>query len=181
MIDLNNDLNTKYNNEKDYQTSEYQRGYDRMQFLEDLLAKARDDRIKSLEDQLKPVDEQIEKNFVDLESEKNARVAKEREILENLAEESRKIEEAILQEQEERLEQQGELVDKLSEELSRQRSRIEQIKADTLGEFQKDKRDMDKEMDNRFEHQDRTIKDISNLISTFQKTLKAVGGKQDQQ
>jgi hypothetical protein len=49
-----------------------------------------------------------------LESEKNARVAKEREILENLAEESRKIEEAILQEQEERLEQQGELVDKLN-------------------------------------------------------------------
>jgi len=36
-----------------------------------------------------------------------------------------------------------------------------------MGEFQKDKRDMDKEMDNRFEHQDRTIKDISNLISTF--------------
>jgi hypothetical protein len=49
-----------------------------------------------------------------LESEKNARVAKEREILENLVEESRKIEEAILQEQEERLEQQGELVDKLN-------------------------------------------------------------------
>jgi hypothetical protein len=33
---------------------------------------------------------------VDLENEKNARVAKEREILENLAEDSRKIEEAIL-------------------------------------------------------------------------------------
>jgi hypothetical protein len=46
-------------------------------------------------------------------------------FLENLAEESRKIEESILQEQEERLEQQGELVDKLNEELSRQRTRIE--------------------------------------------------------
>ena len=119
----------------------------------------------------------MDKNFKDLEQEKNARVAKEREILENLAEESRKIEEAIFTEQEERLEQQGEMVDKLNGELSRQRQRIEQIKTDTIGEFNKDKRDIEKEMDNRYEHQDRTIRDISHFISTFQKTLKAVGGK----
>ena len=60
---------------------------------------------------------------------------KEREILENLAEESRKIEEAIITEQEERLEQQGELMTKLKDELQRQRLRIEQIKEDTIGEF----------------------------------------------
>ena len=69
-----------------------------MQYLEDLLNKEREDRIKSLDDQLKPIKEQMDKNFVDLETEKNARVQKEREILENLAEDSRKIEEAILTE-----------------------------------------------------------------------------------
>ena len=47
----------------------------------------------------------MDKNFRELEAEKNARVTKEREILENLGEESRKIEEAILVEKEERLEQ----------------------------------------------------------------------------
>ena len=77
----------------------------------------------------------MDKNFSDLEAEKNARIQKEREILENLAEESRKIEEAIITEQEERLEQQGELVNKLNDELKRQRERIEQIKTDTIGEF----------------------------------------------
>lgn len=46
----------------------------------------------------------MDKNFKDLETEKNARVQKEREILENLGEESRKIEEAIQQEQEDRQE-----------------------------------------------------------------------------
>ena len=66
----------------------------------------------------------MDKNFVDLEAEKNARVQKEREILENLAEESAKIEEAIITEQEERLEQQGELVQKLNSELQRQRDKI---------------------------------------------------------
>ena len=75
-----------------------------MTFLENLLAKERSDRIQSLNDQLDPVRAQMNKNFGDLEAEKNARVAKEREILDNLAEESSKIEEAIVIEQEERLE-----------------------------------------------------------------------------
>ena len=146
--------------------------------LENMLAKERSDRIQSLNDQLAPINAQMDKNFVDLEAEKNARVQKEREILENLAEESEKIEEAIITEQEERLEQQGELVEKLNTELQRQRDKITQIKTDTLGEFEKDKRDIFKEMDNRYAHQDRTVRDISHFISTFQLTLKAVGGKE---
>ena len=149
-----------------------------MTFLENLLAKERSDRIQSLNDQLDPVRAQMNKNFVDLEAEKNARVAKEREILDNLAEESSKIEEAIVIEQEERLEQQGQLVRKLNTELQRQRDKIEQIRTDTLGEFEKDKRDIFKEMDNRYEHQDRTVQNIKHFISTFQLTLKAVGGKE---
>ena len=67
-----------------------------MQALEDMLAKEKADRIQSLNDQLDPINEQMDKNFVDLEIEKNARVQKEREILENLNEESRRIEEAII-------------------------------------------------------------------------------------
>lgn len=178
MKETDEDLTNKFNTENQYQQDEYKRGYDRMQQLEDLLQKERDDRIKSLNDQLAPMEAQMEKNFVDLEAEKNARVQKEREILDNLIEEGRKIEDAIMTEQEERLEQQGELMTKLNDELKRQRQRIEQIKTDTIGEFEKDKRDITKEMENRYEHQDRTIKDISHFISTFQKTLKAVGGKE---
>ena len=125
-----------------------------------------------------PINAQMDKNFLELIAEKNARVQKEREILENLAEEGRKIEEAIMTEAEERLEQQGELMTKLNDELKRQRKRIEQIKTDTIGEFEKDKRDITKEMENRYDHQDRTIRNITHFISTFQKTLKAVGGKE---
>ena len=46
---------------------------------------------------------------------------------------------------------QGELVEKFNTELDRQRTKIERIKQDTLDEFAKDKRDITKEMDNRFE------------------------------
>jgi hypothetical protein len=62
---------------------------------------------------------------------------------------------------------QGELVDKLQTELGRQRQKIERIKADTLAEFTKDRADVNKEMQNRFEQQDRVIRDISHFISTF--------------
>lgn len=177
LQELDQELEDKFNTEEDYQQSEYTRGYDRMQALEDMLAKERDDRISSLNDQLAPICAQMDKNFADLEAEKNARVQKEREILSNLEEESAKIEEAINNEKEERLDQQGDLMNKLGTELQRQRDKIAQIKTDTLGEFEKDKRDIYKEMDNRQEHQDRTIKNISHFISTFQLTLKAVGGK----
>ena len=72
---------------------------------------------------------------------------------------------------------QGDLVEKLENELSRQKEKIERIKKDTLGEFEKDRGDITKEMDCRFDHQDRTVRNISHFISTFQATLKAVGGK----
>ena len=119
LKDLDTEMENKFNEENEYQQSEYKRGNDRMTQLENMLAKERADRISSLDNQLAPIKAQMNKNFVDLESEKNARVQKEREILENLAEESAKIEEAIITEQEERLEMQADLVEKLQTELQR--------------------------------------------------------------
>ncbi len=46
-----------------------------------------------------------------------------------------------------------------------------------MTEFSKDKNDIEKEMDNRFAHQDEMVRNIQHFISTFQKTLKAVGDK----
>ena len=62
-----------------------------MQHLEDYLAKERSDRIESLDSQLTPINEGIDKAFQDLEAERNARVQKEREILELLADEANKV------------------------------------------------------------------------------------------
>ena len=118
-----------------------------MQHLEDELARERSDRIQSLEDQLNPIRKGMAKEFSNLETEKNERVAKEREILQNLHDEGRKIEDSIKTEKEQREEMQKDLVDKLMNELARQKLKIERIKTDTLGEFDKDRRDIGKEMD----------------------------------
>ena len=157
MKDLNDELTVKFNDETDYQHSEIKRGNDRMQFLEELLAKEKEDRIESLDTQLAPINEQIDKAFIDLEDERNSRVQKEREILELLQDEANKVDDAITTEQEGRQERQAELTEKLNTELKNQKDRIETIKTNTLGEFKKDHADMQKEMDNRFEHQDRVV------------------------
>ena len=120
-------LTTKFNDEENYQHSEIKRGNDRMQALEDLLQKERDDRIESLDSQLNPINSGIEQAFKNLEAERNARVQKEREILELLQEEANKVEDAINTEQEGRLERQADLTEKLGNELKRQKNRIEQI------------------------------------------------------
>ena len=152
MADLHEELSTKFNEETQYQHSEIKRGNDRMQALEDLLNKEREDRIESLDSQLNPINEQIDKAFADLDVERSTRVQKEREILELLQDEANKVEDAITTEQEGRLERQAGLTEKLDKELASQREKIEKIKTNTLGEFRKDHADMSKEMDNRFEH-----------------------------
>ena len=69
-----------------------------------MLKKEREDRIRSLDEQLAPIHDEMDLDFVNLEAERTARVQKEREILENLAENAHKIEEAIMTEKEERQE-----------------------------------------------------------------------------
>ena len=48
-----------------------------------------------MDTQLEPINAAIDKGYQDLEAERNARVQKEREILELLTDESNKVEEAI--------------------------------------------------------------------------------------
>ena len=81
-----------------------------MAYLEKILAEEKADRIKSLADQLAPINADIEINNKDLDLERNDRVVNERSILENLATDAKKIEDAIILEQSERREMQSEIV-----------------------------------------------------------------------
>lgn len=90
-----------------------------MAFLEQQLAQEKADRIQSLADQLAPINADITQNNTELDLERNDRVVNERLILENLASDARKIEDAIMQEQAERREMQNEIVEVLDNELER--------------------------------------------------------------
>ena len=66
--------------------------------------------------------------------------------------EGQKVEEAIEKEKQERLERQSELYERVTEEIKRENQWIERFQSDAMAEFQKDKADIEKEMDNRFNH-----------------------------
>lgn len=55
LKEMDVEMENKFNTENEYQESEAQRGNDRMANLENLLAKERNDRIQSLNDQLTPI------------------------------------------------------------------------------------------------------------------------------
>jgi Skp family chaperone for outer membrane proteins len=90
-----------------------------MKYLEEEVVREREDRIRDLDNLLAPIEDQIAQNNKDLDEERNQRVTNERMILDNLAADAKKIEDTILQEQQERQEQQSELVEKLGTELNR--------------------------------------------------------------
>ena len=50
------------------------------------------------------------------------------------------------------MERQAELYEKVSEEIKRENQWIEVFQRDTIAEFEKDRADIEKEMDNRFGH-----------------------------
>ena len=60
-------------------------------------------------------------------------------------------------------------------EIKRENEWIDNFQRTARNEFNKASTDIEKEMDNRFAHQDEVVLDIKHFISTFQKTLKAVG------
>ena len=62
MNDLDNELDDTFNTENQYQTDEYKRGYDRMQFLEDMLKKEREE----LEEQFRKEEESKRKKVDDV-------------------------------------------------------------------------------------------------------------------
>ena len=77
-----------------------------MAYLEEELRKEREERIATLDEELIPIEKDIDQANLDLEAEKNGRVNKEREIIELLADEASKVEDSINTEKEGRLEQQ---------------------------------------------------------------------------
>ena len=63
-----------------------------------------------------------------------------------------KVEEAINIEKEERLKKQGELYARVVTEIKRENDWISNFQNSTINEFNKDRTDIEKEMDNRFQH-----------------------------
>ena len=74
MADLRADLDVRLEEETKYQHECYAKQADRMTQLEAMLDKEREERVISLDEQLEPINENIDKLYDELDVERNARV-----------------------------------------------------------------------------------------------------------
>lgn len=110
-----------------------------------------------------------------LEAEKNARIVKEKEIIQQILDESYKLSQEIEKEKTERILRIKELNDDTKYELKQQEKMAQDFFKKTKEEFLHIADNIEKEMDNRFDHQDKIVDNLSNMVKTFQDTLKVIG------
>jgi len=108
------------------------------------------------------------------DNEKAARIEKEKEILEKMADEVHKIKQEIEKERSERIFKLKELDEEFKEEIERQTKILEEYQKKSIDELASVKSILQDEMETRFTHQDEIIDNLSKFIKTFQDTLKEV-------
>lgn len=69
-----------------------------------------------------------------------------------------------------------EMDDKLSNQIFQQEKYAQDFHNKAIEEFNHVAHNIEKEMENRFEHQDKIVDNLSNIVKTFQNTLKVIGG-----
>ena len=70
-----------------------------------------------------------------------------------------------------------EVNDSLIYELKQQEKMVVEFHEKAIEEFNHVANNIEKEMDNRFEHQDKIVDNLSNIVKTFQNTLKVIGSE----
>lgn len=110
-----------------------------------------------------------------IETEKNARIEGEKDLAQKILDEAYKLSEDLEREKTERILRVKELNDDTKYELKQQEKMAQDFFQKSKDEFFHIADNIEKEMDNRFEHQDKIVDNLSNMVKTFQDTLKVIG------
>ena len=109
-----------------------------------------------------------------LELERDLRKQKEKELAKKLAEDNSKTSEKFDNERLQRMAQVKELNMLFKTDLKQQQTYAEDLSAKMKAELKQMANNIDKEMDNRFEQQDKIVDNLTHMIQTFQATLKVI-------
>jgi len=111
------------------------------------------------------------------ELEKNTRVQREKEILQQLSDEVYKLNEKLDAEATERRDQSKRMFDTLKHELKQQEKLTHDFHGKAIDEFHHVTNNIENEMNNRFDQQDKVVDNLSVMVRTFQNTLKVIGNE----
>jgi DNA repair exonuclease SbcCD ATPase subunit len=144
--------------------------------LERLIQQEKEERLRQTDEQLKPIKAHLNALQEAYETEKSTRIQKEKEILQKLSDEVYVLTEKLDKEKTDRILKIKELSDETKYELQQQEKNSETFHKKAIEEFGRIADGIQKEMDNRFDHQDKIVDNLSNMVKTFQDTLKVIGG-----
>lgn len=143
--------------------------------LNQKIEEEKQERLKQSDENLKEIRQQLGNLFDLYEKEKKERIEKEKEILQKLDDEKFFLNEKIEKETTERILKHKELRDDTNYELKQQLKLNEDFHKKTIDEFTHIAVNLEKEMNNRFDHQDHIVDNLSNIVKTIQDTLKIIG------
>ncbi|KRW98745.1 hypothetical protein PPERSA_03880 [Pseudocohnilembus persalinus] len=173
------DQKNHFQNQHDNFTQEVEARFgtvdEKLEDLDKKIDQEREDRLKQSEETLRDIRKQLASLFDICEEEKQARLIKEKEIFQKIDDESFNLKEMLEKERHERVVKTKELRDETEQELKAQKKFNEDFHTKTIDEFHHVVDNLQSEMDNRFDHQDKIIDNLSNIVKTFQDTLKVIG------
>lgn len=143
--------------------------------LDKRLEEEKNERIRQNTENLKEIKEKLTFLSEGLEKEKNTRESREKDIIQMLDDAKFFLEEKLDKEKTERILKSKELRDDLSYELKQHSKMNEEFHKKSIEEFGFIANNLEKEMNNRFEHQDKIVDNLSNVVRTIQDTMKLIG------
>ena len=143
--------------------------------LEAMIVKECDDRVKYHDDHLNPIRAQVKAIQEGLVKEKKERQVNERKILSDIANESTNMQNDIKRENILRVEKMTDLDDFLTQDTELTTKFLEGFEKQAISEADKFMDDLEIEMDNRFEHQNKILDNMGKFVGKFQETLKIFG------
>eukprot|EP00828_Plagiopyla_frontata_P005802 TRINITY_DN12414_c0_g1_i4.p1 TRINITY_DN12414_c0_g1~~TRINITY_DN12414_c0_g1_i4.p1 ORF type:complete len:223 (-),score=53.88 TRINITY_DN12414_c0_g1_i4:160-828(-) len=147
----------------------------RLEKLDEKIEEEKADRIKQQEDQFKALQEKLQSLQDQIDVEREERTEGEKNLLQKLADEAYNLNEGLDKEKTERIFKAKELRDYAEYELHKLQKLNEEFNEKTRDEFMHVTNNLEKEMINRFAHQDQIVDNLSNVVKTIQETLKVIG------
>ena len=140
-----------------------------------MLVQERADRIAYHDEKLAPVRAQVDGITTGLVQEKKTRLANEKQIQKDIEAECNQMYADIEEEKRLRKKRLGDLDDMLTQDTDLTNKFLNNFEKQGSDEATRFMVDLEAELTNRFEHQDRTLANMSTFVSRFQQTLKIFG------
>eukprot|EP00347_Sterkiella_histriomuscorum_P003683 403363344 len=175
LDELGQNLKNQINEEGQFVRAQWAQNHQRMDQLENMIIKEREDRIKYHDDYLNPIRSQVKTIQEGLIKEKKTRITNEKAILKQIANESTNMQNDIQEESVNRQEKMQDLDDFITQDTDLTSKFLENFEKNAINEADKFMDDLEKEMDSRFDHQNNMLDNMSRFVGKFQETLKIFG------